>query len=61
VDAELRQHIADMERRASVNEKEGRTLASARSRAIAAALRAIDVEMKSFDGFARKLRGDHPQ
>jgi hypothetical protein len=52
VDAESKQHTIDTE---------GRTLASARCRAVAAAIRAIDVEIESLADLARKLKGNQPQ
>jgi hypothetical protein len=61
VDAELKRRLIDMERRASVNEMEGRTLAAARSRAISAALQAIDMEIESFADLVSRLRGNQPQ
>jgi hypothetical protein len=61
VDAELTQFLIDAEGRASVNEMEGPTLASARARAISAALRAIDLEMEFLGDLGRKLEGNQPQ
>ena len=50
-----------MEGRASVHEMAGRTLASARIRAISAALRAIDLERESFADLVSRLKGNQPE
>ena len=70
MDAELKQHLVEMEGRASVHEMAGRasvhemagrTLASARIRAISAALRAIDLERESFADLVSRLKGNQPE
>lgn len=76
MDAELKQYLIEMEERMKdyVSQRckqvetnvltefhKGESPAEARSRSIAAALRAIDLEMKAHDDLAKKLEGRRSQ